>query len=237
MLATVFRTAALAAAAAIGAALSCAMLPIPVAAQVTTPGAARLATRAPVTVEQYLSRARLDPTVAGAPARLTGVGARVLWPVSRAGGGEATLSSRLAVGGFATYAPPGGERVGAAHYGLAADLRLRAAPIAGRIDPLVSLGIGALRARRESAVAASPGMSPACFRPLDLAAHDAPPCARRTAPGAAEAVTRAAASPAAALRIALSPRVALRTDLRDVIVYRGRARHNAELAVGLSVTR
>lgn len=216
------RPALIAGAAILGGLLSCAMLPIPVAAQPIP--------RAAVTVEQYVSHARLNPGIVGAPARLTGVGARLLYPLARPGDEPA---ARLLLGGFAQYAPGSDPRVTAVHYGLATELRLRVEPIAGRAEPLLSLGLGAFRTQHEADASAAPMV---CVRGVELPEHrGAPACLPPPRPRPAPS-TDLAASPALGVRVGLAPGLALRADVRDVIVYRGGgARHNPELATGVSV--
>jgi hypothetical protein len=224
------------AAALLAALASCTVLPIPAAAQAV---ARRPSSPSPVVVEQYLSRSRMNPTVLGTRARLTGAGARVLYPAARHGYDAAPgWRDGLALGGFLAYAPAGAEGFSTSHYGVAAELPLRRAPLGGRIEPRASRGVGAFRIRH-SGGASSPAA--VCVRPLDLAGGaGARHCVTNAAAHLSTAVagTAPAISPGLALRVGLVPRVALRTDLRDVVVYRGgRPSHNLEMAAGLSFAR
>jgi len=190
---------------------------------------------APV-LEGYVARSRLDPDVAGTRARVDGLGARLLVPVDQIAGPEApALSRRLLAGGFFTSAPGDGRGVAARHYGAQVDLRLTERPLAGRLEPLVSLGVGQFRARLE------PDGLPAaavCLRPVDLAeAGRAARCLPAAGDRSASASTALALSPSAGVRLGLLPGLAIRADARDVVVYRGAPRHNPELAVGLSFVR
>ena len=185
-------------------------------------------------VEGYVGQARLESGLLGDDARLTGGGARLLVPLAAFDATtEHPLARRLAVGGFVSSTSADDDRVSARHVGLQADLSLTDRWIAGRFEPLVSLGVGTFRARRT----AGEGLTgaPSCVRPpLDatvacLAARATPATpVRRSAP---------AITPGIGTRIALLPGLALRADLRDVIVYDGPPRHGAEVAVGVSFIR
>jgi hypothetical protein len=184
-------------------------------------------------LEQYLSHATLDPAMAGTAgtaARLGGAGARLLRPLhTEHAGGDMPIRDRLALGGFATYGRPNDGGLTTWHYGALADLRLLARPIAGRVDPLLSLGVGAFRTRRE------------VDRPLGGQCSGTPViadvCPPRALEHAVDVETAPAISPAVGVRVGLLPGLALRAETRDVIVYRGAPRHTMEFATGLSLAR
>lgn len=213
---------ALAARAALLAALTaCQALPIPVAAQPAP---------RPTTLEPYVSRVRVAPDVVGGRTRLSGAGARLLYPV----GGP---NSRLRVGGYLAAAPADAFDARTTQFGAVADLSLRSRPFGGRVEPILSLGAGTFRADRPTADAPA---GPLCVRPLDLARPAQPTCFADPAnPGSAARArsTHAALSPALAARVSLAPGLALRVDARDLVVFRGRPRHGYELTTGLSLTR
>jgi hypothetical protein len=201
----------------------CAAPPAPSAAQLPATEPAPAPAPTPLLLEQYLSRAQLDPAITGAPARVGGAGARLLRPLAaHDDGAAAPTASRLAVGAFATYARRGDPGLTAWHYGAQADLRLGARPLGGRVEPLLSLGVGALRTRHESDCGALPPVRDAC-----------PP----RAGGRVLAETAPAVSPALGVRVGLLPGLALRSEVRDVIVYQGTPRHTLELATGISLAR
>ena len=213
-----------------------ALLALPLAAAVV-PAAldAQATTRPAVVVEGYLSRARLDPSVSGSRMEVRGAGGRVLASLAPLPGEESSgLARRLAVGAFATYAPRDEGRFAAWHYGATTDFELLARPLAGRFDPLLSLGAGAFRTRR--VVGGEGRYAFECLRPMDFAAEPLPVTCisgvTRT-----EVASDLAISPAAAVRVWMLPGLALRIDARDVVVYRGGPRHNLELATGVSFVR
>ena len=205
-------------------------LPAPLAAQ-----SASLAPPPGTVVEGYVARAVLDPAVAGTRARVAGAGARLLLPLQALSDAAASsdLARRVAVGGFLTAVPEDESAVAARHYGVQADVRLTGGAVAGRLEPLASLGVGAFHGRRLAD--RGPGMTVMCLAPTDVAAsatsasclHAPPP--RRETRG-----TYLAVSPALGVRVGVLPGLALRADARDVIVHRGGARHNLELGTGLS---
>lgn len=207
---------------------ACAMTPLPVAAQLGPPLRA--------VVEGYLAHGRLEAGVADGPARVEALGARVLLPVSQfATVAPGSTLDRLDVGAFVAGAPADEQGVAARHYGMQADLRLAPRPLAGRVTPIASLGVGALHARRELAPRTPFGA--ACLAPAGAA--DASPPARCLALAPHPRTTRSAfaLSPALGARVALVPGLALRLDARDVLLFRDARRHNPELAVGLSFLR
>ena len=190
--------------------------------------------RARTVVEGYVGQARLEAGLLGDDARLTGAGARLLLPLAAFGATtEHPLVRRLAVGGFVTSTSADDDRVRARHVGVQADLSLTDRWLAGRVEPLVSLGVGAFRARRMATDGPPP--SPLCVRPpLDAAL--ACPAVRGDA-GARARRDLTAVTPGIGARVALLPGLALRADVRDVIVHDGGPRHGAEVAVGVSFIR
>lgn len=207
------------AAALLAALASCTALPIPVAAQ--TPAR-------PVMLEPYVSRARLAPTVVGERTRLSGAGARLLYRAP-----ERLGRDRVLVGGYLTYAPADDRGVTTSQVGALVDLSLGGRPVAGRVEPLLSLGVGAFRTRWDDPWLGGRAM---CVRPLDVGGERDRAClgtpARRRAPA-----THPAVSPAVGARVGLLPGVALRVDARDLVVYTGKPRHSFELTTGLSLMR
>lgn len=205
---------------AFGLALVLAAAATPLGAQGAPPG---------LTVEGWVGQSRLEPALLGDELRLSGTGVRLLVPVAALGAGDdgRSLARRLAVGGFLTTASTG-DGVDARHVGVQADLRLTDRWLRRRVEPLLSLGVGAFHARREGTHAPFPTV--ACL-------DGGPGSVCRLLGDGARAQRRRelALSPALGLRYALRPGLALRADVRDVIVYDGAPRHNAELAVGVSL--
>ena len=201
------------------------------------PAAAQLEPMPRATLEGYVARAQLDPAVAGARAQLDAVGARLLVPVGHlTAAAPRWLGERVSLGGFITSAATGERGVAARHYGVQADLGLTERPLAGRVEPLASLGVGGFRTRHEPR--APQLLGTACFRSIDVSAvAGGGRCVPLRRDDLAEHRHALALSPALGARIALLPGLALRVDARDVIVYGGGPRHNPELALGLSFTR
>ena len=208
---------------------ACAATPLPVMAQLGPPIRA--------VFEGYVARSQLHPVVAGSPARLEAVGARLLVPVEQlAGGAPRWVAQRAEVGAFLSTAASDERDVDARHYGAQVDLRLTPRPLAGRVEPLVSLGVGGLRARRETA--GTPRLAAVCLEPSEPSAASTARCLtlRPPEPGTASGHWLAL-SPAVGARVALVPGIALRVDARDLVVFRDAPRHNVELAVGRSFGR
>ena len=78
----------------------------------------------------------------------SGVGARVMWQPLATADGSSSLLDRTSVGAFATYTPEHTFSSDIAFrslgVGAALDVRPLSAPIASRLDPYVTLGLGAM---------------------------------------------------------------------------------------------
>lgn len=204
---------------------ACAMTPLPVAAQPALVAGARL--------EGFVGQARLHPGLAGQRARLEAVGARVLLPAARVLDDDTTWPARrLAIGAFVTSASAGRGELAARHLGAQADVRLTERPLLGRVEPLLSLGLGTLQTRRAPHADAT-AIGTLC--PRSLNPETAAGCIPLRAQTAESTAYHLAVSPAVGVRVRLAPGLALRADARDVIVQRSSARHNTELAFGLSL--
>lgn len=156
-----------------------------------------------------------------------GIGARLMWRPSGTVGATATLRDRTDVGVWATYTPERvldpGARVSTLAVGAAADVRPLAAPLGARLDPYLSLGAGVLRTHVD---------------PLTAAA--APPAARASAgfrsPLFERSTSAFALVPGVGARVAVTPAVALQAEVRDLIAFRGGARHNVAVGAGVRLT-
>jgi len=147
-----------------------------------------------------------------------GVGGRLMWNVAPATGGAAGLASRTDLGLYGTYTPDQrfgqGLRLGSYGGGVTADVRPLASSIAGRVDPYVSLGAGALRVNVDRASLTTPAPSPLLERSR----------------------TTFALTPGAGLLVRLTPGAALRGDVRNVMTFRDDMRHNVAFGAGLRLT-
>ncbi|HEV2132005.1 MAG TPA: hypothetical protein VGR27_12915 [Longimicrobiaceae bacterium] len=174
-------------------------------------------------VDLFLSQHRL--TLDGERWDASGAGGRVLWslaPLARSTG--LSLLDRAAAGGYLVHSLGSIERREVWHYGVQADVRVAPIPL-GRVDPIVSLGIGAVRAE-------------APIRPVLLAPErsvvregDAP----REGIISEQVVTSLSFTPGIGARVRVLPGLALRGDLRSLIDLRDERRH-LELSGGISAT-
>ncbi len=151
-----------------------------------------------------------------------GVGGRLMWnlaPVTPGTGGAAGLASRTDVGLYGTYTPQQrfgqGFRLESYGVGVTADVRPLASPIAGRVEPYLSMGAGSLRVNVDRASA----LTPAAPSPLLERSR-----------------TTFALTPGAGVAVRLTPGVALRGELRDVMTFRDDTRHNVAFGAGLRLT-
>jgi hypothetical protein len=136
------------------------------------------------------------------------VGARLMWslaPLRR----QSALLDRTSVGGFLVHSPDENGFTASWRYGAQADLRVTRLPVAGRLDPFLSLGVGASR----------------------LLDSEAPESGARVivAPR-----THLSVAPGVGLRYRLAPGFGLRGDARQVLDFREGMQRNVELSGGLS---
>ena len=181
----------------------------PAAAQ-TPPDLPRVGPRP--SFEYFVARNRLEH--GGGASRLDGVGGRVLWPLAAA---HAVLS-RMAVGGYLTRAGADGQEPDLLHYGVQADLRLSRSPLMGRLDPLLSLGVGAVRVEEPA--------GGSLLTPLRDPRGAEPAPHTRTDPSLV---------PGVGARLHLFPGIGFRGDARLVVDFRERTSRSLELAGGISL--
>ena len=195
-----------------------------------------------LSLDLFMSQYRLDARQSSESKEVDGYGGRVMWSLApRPEPGRSmsperpSLAARTAVGGFVVVTPNEYTNVATWHYGAQADVRPFATLLAGRFEPLLSLGAGAFRMEEHR-------LRPA--RPLCLHATDVPelssaePLCTIVPPSSVgrNSTTSFALSPAVGARLSVTPRLGFRGDLRNVMVFRGGTKHNVELSAGLSLT-
>jgi hypothetical protein len=171
----------------------------------------------PTAIEPLYTRIRFGGD--GGRRTADGVGVRLVFGRRSLDDGEGDrLARRTELAVFATHAResaprPHDQRLSTTSLGLAADLRPLARPLAGRLDPFVSLGLGLLRTR-DAALA--------------------PPPALRWPPVRVERTrSTAALLPGVGARLPLTSRVALQAEARDLIA---RGHHNVAVGAGLRLS-
>lgn len=144
-----------------------------------------------------------------------GIGARFMWRGSSLFEPTSVLAGHLDLGVFGSYTPKQtfAARLDAAtyHVGLTGDVRPFSAPLAGRVEPFASLGLGVLATKVTAAV--QPAPSP-LFR------------------DSGSALTLA---PGVGTRLLLSSALGIQGDVRDVVTFHEGARHNPALSAGVSL--
>jgi hypothetical protein len=143
---------------------------------------------------------------------MNGIGARLMWNPIRADYGAATLPSRFAIGLFGDWAPNQDKGFSVGHFGVQSDVSVVRSPLFGRVLPIVSLSVGALRTDRSGAA-----ISQADFELGD----------RR--------LTMFALAPSLGTRVGVWRQLGLRADARDVMTFRDRTRHHGQFSAGLSL--
>src|SRR5919204_5765529 len=125
--------------------LSIGCSPLPVYAQYFPPTYVSR-TDGRLAIEGFFSHHRLHPGLGAERTKLPGVGARIMWSLApRFDPEHDGLAARAAVGAFAVNASDRTDRVKARHYGAQLDISVLRTPVAGRIEPLLSVGAGAFR--------------------------------------------------------------------------------------------
>ncbi|HEU4629023.1 MAG TPA: hypothetical protein VFS08_04735 [Gemmatimonadaceae bacterium] len=144
-----------------------------------------------------------------------GMGARLMWSPA-ATEGRSTLAGRTGFGVFATYTPEHafGPSFGfsSLSVGAVADVRPFEYPLAGRVDPFLSLGTGVLHTNVSQSIAPAP------------------------APILAGSKTAFTLVPGIGTRLLLTPNLALQGDVRDLMTFRGDTRHNVAFGAGLRLS-
>jgi hypothetical protein len=141
------------------------------------------------------------------------VGGRLMWALPTATENSHLPIGRAYVGGYLMRLRHEGESWEAWHYGTQADLSVARAPLFGRVDPIVSLAVGALR-------------TTAPFDPLfDLERVNS----------VAPSQTVLTLAPGIGARIRLMPRLEIRSDIRRLQEMGDDSRGYFEMAGGLSL--
>jgi hypothetical protein len=144
---------------------------------------------------------------------VSGVGGRLMWQLPRAGSAPPSPLSRAALGAYLIRIVPESDRDDVWHLGAQADIPLVRAPLARRVEPVVSLGVGALRAPAEHAQQG--GAAPA-------------------AEARVEADHALTVTPGIGARVRVMPGVHLRSDVRQVLQFREGTQRILEASGGLS---
>ena len=165
-------------------------------------------------VEGFYTQIRFDSD--GSTLNANGIGGRLMWSPASTVEGTSSLVSRTDLGFYGTYTP---ERRFAQDYrfssvgvGGVADVRPFAAPLAGRVDPFLSLGAGVLHSYVDRGTGPAPS------------------------PLLRDSWTSFALTPGIGARVPLTTNVALQGDVRDIITFRNDTRHNVAFGVGLRLT-
>jgi hypothetical protein len=137
------------------------------------------------------------------------VGARLMWSLAPLQG-ESALLSRTSVGGYLVHSPDDKTWSGSWRYGAQADLRVTRLPLAGRVDPFLSVGVGASRVLE-------PGDAAERGRLFEKPS------------------THLSVAPGLGMRLRVTPGLGLRWDARQVLDFRDRVERNVELSGGLSL--
>lgn len=180
-------------------------------------------------LEAFYTRVGVD--AGGQTMRAGGVGGRLLWALDPAAGASsalpASVARRTALGVFGAYTPET-RGVSTGQIGLAADVTPLARPLAGRIEPFVSLGAGALHTsvRTERAVVL-PSARPLMDRDL---------LGARAIAAGATGTTAFMLAPSAGARVQVRPGVAVQGDVRRLVTFDHGPRQHSAFGTGLRLT-
>lgn len=183
----------------------------------------------PRALEYFVARNRM--TLGTGTTKLDGFGGRVMWSLAST---PAPLGSRAWLGGYVVHTPEEENDAAMWHYGVQTDLNLTRNRVAGRVDPLVSLGLGAVRVA-EPVKRLVPSPRPLVELTPDGRTSELAP--RTTAvPGRElEARTSLSVVPGIGARMRLVPGLDFRGDVRMLIDFRSRTTHNLEVSGGISI--
>ena len=175
------------------------------------------------------------------PSRVPSVGGRAMWWLASPGDpGASPIARRVALGGFVVRTTDAGAPE-LSHVGLEADLRVLERPIAGALDPMLTLGAGFMRFAERSRGGDMRPLTPYTWLPgpgEGTAPDAASPWRRAPARRAsgAQRIAGVALSPGLGARLGILPGIVLRADARRVVLVPSGAPHGVELSAGLSWT-
>ena len=183
-------------------------------------------------LDYYVSRYRLGVD-SEQPAESDAVGGRLMWSVApMLRSVQSPWLDRTLVGGYLTHTPEDADRNEVLRYGAQVDVIVWPTPLAGRVEPLVSLAAGAVRITDSGVRWRSvPYLMP--DEPEGRWIGTVPPLLQGSLPD--RTWTGASLTPGIGARIRLMPGVSFRTDARQVIDFHDRPTHNFELSGGISV--
>ncbi len=164
-----------------------------------------------LTIDGFLSSYQIESLVDDSRRPLAGGGLRVMFSARTLTGLDAGFLERSALGAFLIYTPTR-DNLRTWHFGGQVDHRLLGTPIGGLLDPLVSLGAGAIRMDSPSGP--------------EIMGFDGEPTVSETF---------ATLVPGIGARLRVARGVALRADVRNVIIFGNQTTNNWELAGGLSL--
>ena len=144
------------------------------------------------------------------------VGGRLMWPMARVAPASRWVS-RTYLGAYLVHSPDEEDRGESLRYGAQADLQLADRPLVGRVEPLLSLGVGASRVERE------------LRSPLPLVGDQGGWALRE------EARTLFSVAPGVGFRVLVVPGLGIRGDARQVIDFDETPTRNVELSGGVSI--
>ncbi len=164
-----------------------------------------------LTIDGFLSSYQIEALLDDSRRAVAGGGMRVMFSARTLTGLDAGFLERSALGAFLIYTPTR-DNLRTWHFGGQVDHRLFNTPIGGILDPLVSIGAGAIR--MDSPLGAA------------ILGFDGEPTVSQTF---------ATLVPGVGTRLRIARGLALRADLRDVVIFGQQTTHNWELAGGLSL--
>lgn len=215
--------------------------PVHAHAQAATSGASRAAT-GQWFVDYFLSHNRVN-SEDGASRTLDGVGGRMMWSLAPlAGSSRSSFLTRTAAGGYLVHTPGDADGQEMWHYGAQADVRMTSAPVAGRVEPLISLGLGAVRVDEpgewiavtpETRIAEPAPRQTADLTPMPVVLPALPQVQVLSPP---RVTTRVSVAPGIGARVRLLPGINIRGDMRVLFDVDDHTRRTTEFAGGLSMS-
>lgn len=184
-------------------------------------------------LDYYMSRFRLAWS-SGNAEETDAVGGRLMWSMAPlVPSWNTPWLDRALLGGYVAHTSEDVDRMEILRFGAQMDFIVTPEPLAGRIEPLVSLAAGAVRVTE-------PGIQ---WRSVPYIVPDgqgergigAAPPLMLEASLPERTHTRPSLTPGIGARIRLLPGLSLRTDARRVIDFRDGATGNLELSGGISV--
>lgn len=184
-------------------------------------------------VESFITALRLP---ADANRGAAGIGVRLLWDAANFVRSAPSYAERAEIGIYGTYIPTQSlstaDAFTACRLGVIGDMRLVETPLAGMVEPVLSLGAGVWHSTAAGMLAPRSGPGSGFWAPT-MSMMPWSPGPTRTAPLSRHSVTALELSPGAGVRVPVGPAAAMLFAVHDAMTFGGAKRRSLASDLGL----